>query len=98
MENNSNDNQKRSRPWRARLASLVAAIGVSFGLTNPGVSSANTATYRSDSPAIETRTQKRPGKLVLRRTGQGKVKVADHWSHESHASHESHSSHYSSHS
>ncbi len=95
MENRPDDKRKESGSWRTRLASLVAAIGVSLSLTAPAVSQANATASQPKSPSFEINSRRRFGKLVFRRTGQGNLKVADHWSHESHASHESH---YSSHS
>jgi hypothetical protein len=91
--------KKRTSTWRKRLASLVAAVGVTLGLADPfAATQVNASVSQPDQSRIEVRSQRRFPKLVFRRTRQGSMKVADHWSHESHASHESHSSHYSSHS
>jgi hypothetical protein len=89
-------NSSTRRAWRNRLASLVAAVAASLGVTTAVPAQANTQTPQASSPSIETRAAKRFAKLVFRQAAQGSLKVAQHESHESHSSHASHYSHYSS--
>ncbi len=92
------DNSIPRTSWRKRLSSLVAAVGASFALTNspPAIAAISTPQTTASNPEVRT-VRNRLAKLVLKRSHEGALRVAQHESHESHSSHASHYSHYSSH-
>jgi hypothetical protein len=92
------DNSIPRTSWRKRLSSLVAAVAASFALTSGPPAIAAISPPQTTPPNPEVRTvRNRLAKLVLRRSREGAIRVAQHESHESHSSHASHYSHYSSH-